>query len=210
MADVNDMFNEVTKEQSFYSSKKTKKEFTPYAKGEYLCHIIDVDSKVLDVKGGQYKARLYTFTVQVAPENAEKDFIYEGIDGKNGTTKGDVYVNGKFRGKLWRFLEPSKDDTFESNANGNTGFLKFCETIGVECPTQTKTIDGEDVEVQMLPNLTPDMMLGKPVIAFVDKGRTFKNKKGYDTFFWDCKFCKKWEGGKQKDVSSKSGTDLPF
>ena len=31
MADVNDMFNEVTKEQSFYAKGK-KKEFTPYAK----------------------------------------------------------------------------------------------------------------------------------------------------------------------------------
>ena len=52
MANVNDMFNEVTKEQSFYTKAK-KKEFTPYAKGEYFGHIVEVDSKVLDVKDGQ-------------------------------------------------------------------------------------------------------------------------------------------------------------
>ena len=178
MANVNDMFNEVTKEQSFYT-KATKKEFTPFAKGEYFGHITDVDSKVLDVKGGQYKARLYTYTVEVDAENKKKNF------------------------------EPGKDDTFESNATGNTGYLKFCETIDVECPTETKTIDGEDVEVQLLPNLTSDVMLGRPVVAFVDKGRPFINKKGEETFFWDCKFCKKWAGGKAKDIKSKDG-DLPF
>ena len=208
MADVNDMFNEVTKEQSFYT-KATKKEFTPFAKGEYFGHITDVDSKVLDVKGGQYKARLYTYTVEVAPENKSKSFQYEGIDGNPVDTNGDVYVGGKFKGKLWRFLEPSKDDKFESNANGNTGYLKFCETIGVECPTETRTIDGEDVEVQLLPNLTSDVMLGQPVVAFVDKGRPFTNKEGREVFFWDCKFCKKWEGGKKKDIKTGSG-DLPF
>ena len=208
MADVNDMFNEVTKEQSFYTKAK-KKQFTPYGKGEYFGHIIDVDSKVLDVKGGQYKARLYTYTVEVAPENKSKSFQYEGIDGKPVDTKGDVYVGGKFKGKLWRFLEPSKDDDFESNANGNTGYLKFCETIGVECPTETRTIDGEDVEVQLLPNLTSDLMLGQPVVAFVDKGRPFTNKEGKEVFYWDCKFCKKWEGGKKKEISTKGG-DLPF
>ena len=208
MASVNDMFNEVTKEQSFYTKSK-KKEFTPYGKGEYFGHIVDVDSKVLDVKGGQYKARLYTYTVQVAAENKSKDFQYEGIDGKPTKTKGDVYVGGKFRGKLWRFLEPAKGDDFESNATGNTGYLKFCETIGIECPTETKTIDGEDVEVQLLPNLTPDVMLGQAVVAFVDKGRPFTNKEGKEVFFWDCKFCKKWAGGKKKDIKTGSG-DLPF
>jgi len=208
MANVNDMFNEVTKEQSFYTKAK-KKEFTPFARGEYFGHITDVDSKILDVKGGQYKARLYTYTVEVDAENKSKNFEYEGIDGKPTKTKGDVYVGKRFKGKLWRFLEPAKDDTFESNSTGNTGYLKFCETIGIECPTETKTIDGEDVEVQLLPNLTSDVMLGKPVIAFVDKGRPFTNKKGEETFFWDCKFCKKWEGGKAKDIKPK-GADLPF
>ena len=47
----------------------------------------------------------------MANENKTKSFNYEGIDGKPVATKGDVYVGCKFRGKLWRFLEPGKDDT---------------------------------------------------------------------------------------------------
>ena len=62
MATVNDMFDSVTKEQSFYreDAKSTKgSKFAPYTKGEYFGHITEVDSKILDVKGGQYRARLF-------------------------------------------------------------------------------------------------------------------------------------------------------
>tara|TARA_R110002167_G_scaffold67270_2_gene190062 strand:+ start:321 stop:965 length:645 start_codon:yes stop_codon:yes gene_type:complete len=214
MADVNDMFNEVTKEQSFYRKdmdkvEDTRNKYSPYAKGEYYGHITEVDSKILDVKGGQYKARLFTYTVTVAPENSQNEFLYEDIGGKLVKTGGEVYVGKKFKGKLWRFLEPSKDDTFESNTSGNKGYLRFCETIGVECPTELRTIDGSEIEVQILPTLAPEAMLGQPIIAFVDKGREFTNKKGERTFFWDCKFCKKWEGGNVKDISSDGG-GIPF
>ena len=209
MAEVNDMFNEITKEQSFYT-KGRKTKFVPFAKGDYWGHITEVDSKVLDVKGGQYKARLYTYTFVASTDNKDLDFQYEDIDGKMLTTKGHVYIGKKFKGKLWRFLEPSKGDTFESNPTGNAGYLRFCETIGVECPTETKTIDAEDVEVQLLPELSADMMLGQPVCAFVDKGRPFKNKEGETKVYWDVKFCKKWVGGTKKEISAKSGSDLPF
>ena len=65
MADVNEMFSKVTGEQSFFSKSK-KKEFTPVAKGEYFGHIVEVESKILDVKQGKYKARLYSFVVPPA------------------------------------------------------------------------------------------------------------------------------------------------
>ena len=146
MAEVNDMFNEITKEQSFYT-KGRKSSFVPFAKGDYWGHITEVDSKVLDVKGGQYKARLYTYTFVASTDNKDLDFQYEDIDGKMLTTKGHVYIGKKFKGKLWRFLEPSKDDTFESNADGNSNFLRFCDTIGKDCPVETRNIDGEDIEV---------------------------------------------------------------
>ena len=197
MADVNDMFNEVTKEQSFYRKdmdkvEDTRNKYSPYAKGEYYGHITEVDSKVSSLEGSK---NLHNF--------------YEDIGGKMVKTGGEVYVGKTFKGKLWRFLEPSKDDTFESNTSGNKGYLRFCETIGVECPTEVRTIDGSEIEVQILPTLAPEAMLGQPIIAFVDKGREFTNKKGERTFFWDCKFCKKWEGGNVKDISSDGG-GIPF
>ena len=73
-----------------------------------------------------------------------------------------------------------------------------------------KKIDGKDVEVQLLPNLTSDIMLGQPIVAFVDKGRPYTDKNGNERVFWDCKFCKKWEGGKKKEISTNSGSGLPF
>ena len=209
MAEVNEMFSKVTGEQSFFNPK-AKKEFTPFAKGEYFGHIVEVETKILDVQQGKYKARLYSFVIEVAEENKDKDFEFENIKGELEETKGHVYVGKKFRGKLWRFLEPQKDDTFESNSNGNRAYLMFCNNIGVECPKEVRQIDGEDIEVQLLPSLTTDVILGQPVIAFVDKGKPFTDKKGNKRQFFDCKFCKKWDDGKRKDISTGGKNEIPF
>ena len=209
MAEVNDMFDEITKEQSYYKAG-TKKEITPFAKGEYLGHITKVSSKIVDVQG-KYRARRYQYTFVVAPENKENDFTYVGIDGKGVHTKGDVYVGKQFFGTLWRFLEPTDKDTFESNSTGNTNYLRFCETIGVECPKETKNIDGQDVEIQILPSLGEDDILGKPVIGFVDLGKPWVNREGKKVQYWDCKFCKKWEGGKKLNIAGgKKNDEIPF
>ena len=210
MAEVNDVFDSVTKEQSFFvPCKKEKKEFKPYAKGEYFGHIVECDSRVVDVKKGEHKARLYTFVFQAAQENETKTFEFKNIEGKMEETKGDCYVGAKFRGKLWRFLEPGKDDTFTSNSEGNTGYMRFCQTIGVKCPVEKREINGEEIEVQLLPNLSASDMLGKPAIAVVDLGRPFVNKDGETKQYWDAKFLKKWEEGKQKAVSGADDA-IPF
>ena len=208
MANVNDMFNDITKEQSFYKASE-KKEITPFAKGEYLGHITKVVSKVVDVRN-QYKARVYTYTVEVAEENKDKDFNYVDINGNSQPTKGDAYVGKRFLGKLWRFLEPTEKDSFESNSTGNTSYLRFCETIGVDCPREKRNIDGEDIEVQILPNLSDDDFLGRPVTAFVDLGRPWTDKEGKRRQYWDCKFCKKWEGGKKKTIKEGAKDEIPF
>ena len=123
---------------------------------------------------------------------------------------GDSFVGKKFRGNLWRFLEPKEGDDFESNSEGNTAYLRFCENIGKECPKETKSIDGQDIEVQLLPTLSTEDFLGQPVIAFVDKGRPFTDKEGKTRQYFDCKFCKKWEGGTKKDISSGGSNEIPF
>ena len=208
MADVNDMFNDITKEQSYYKAG-AKKEVVQFAKGEYLCHITSVKSKVVDVQN-KYKARLYSYTVEVAEENKNKDFTIIDIDGKSKAVKGDAYIGKMFFGTLWRFLEPTDKDTFESNSTGNTNYLRFCETIGVKCPTETKTIGDEDVEVQILPSLSDDDFLGQPVTAVVDLGKPWTDKEGKRRQYWDCKFCKKWEGGKKKAISGGKSNEIPF
>ena len=195
MAEVNDMFDEITKEQSYYKAG-TKKEITPFAKGEYLGHITKVR---------------YNYTFVVAPENKDKDFTYVGIDGKGVHTKGAAYVGKQFFGTLWRFLEPTEKDTFESNSSGNSSYLRFCETIGVDCPRETKNIDGQEVEIQILPSLSEDDILGKPVTGFVDLGKPWTNREGKKVQYWDCKFCKKWEGGKKLNIAGgKKNDEIPF
>ena len=212
MAKVNDVFDDVTGNQSFFipGTEKKKEKFTPFAKGEYLCHIVEAESKVVDVKGGEHKAELFTYTVKAADENKDKDFSYEGIDGKPCKTKGDVYIGRKFKGKLWRFLEPTKNDTFKSNSSGNSGYMRFCETIGVKCETDKKEVNGEVIEVKLLPKLSASDMLGKAVVAVVDKGRPWTDREGKRRQYWDCKFSKRWDGGKDIDIKVGEGDAIPF
>jgi len=208
MADVNDMFKDITKEQSYYT-KGEKKDFIPLTEGDYLCHITEVTSKILDVQG-KYKARLYSFTLIVDKENSSLDYQYIEINGDKKHTKGTPYIGKKFFGKLWRFLEPTEKDTFESNSTGNTSYLKFCETIDINCPIEKRNIGGEDIEVQILPNLSPEDFLGQPVTAVVDWGRPWTDKEGNKRQYWDCKFCKKWDSGKKKTITGENKNDIPF
>ena len=73
-----------------------------------------------------------------------------------------------------------------------------------------KTIDGVDVSVKLLPSLSTEDFLGQPVIAFADKGRPFTDKEGKTRQYFDCKFCKKWEDGTKKDISSGGSNEIPF
>ena len=218
MAEVNDIFDKITDEQSFFDPSKEKKvdakKFEPIREGEYLGHITDVETKILDVKrDGNYRARMYKYTVTISPENSQKMYTRLNINGQPEDYDGGCYQNLKFKGTLWRFLEPKEGDTFESNSGGNKGYLRFCETLGIECPTHTRNVDGQDIEVKALPNLTTADMLGKPVTAFVAQGRPFKGRDGKTRRYFDCKFIKKWENGKDKVVSGgNSGVDddIPF
>ena len=208
MADVNDMFNDITKEQSYYKPK-VKTDLIPYAEGDYLCHIVEVKTKMLDVRG-KYRAELYSFTVEVAEENKDKDFMYEDINGDKQPTKGTPYVGRKFFCKLWRFIEPKEGDAFESNSEGNTSYLRFCDSIGVECPKEKKMIDGQEIEVQLLPHLSSNDLLGKPVTAFMALGKPWTDKTGKRRQYFECKFCKKWEEGEVKPITGGKGNDIPF
>ena len=213
MAEVNDVFDKITDELSFFDPSKVKKvdtkEFEAIREGEYLGHITDVETKIVDVKrDGNFRARMYKYTVTVAAENEQQEYKKEDINGDMITYKGGCYKNLKFRGTLWRFLEPNDTDTFDSNSGGNKGYLRFCETLGIDCPTHVKNVDGQDIEVKALPNLTSQDMLGRPVTAFVAYGRPFKNKEGVTKRYFDCKFIKKWEGGKKITVGGSD--DIPF
>ena len=87
MAEVNDIFDKITDEQSFFDPSKEKKvdtkKFEPIREGEYLGHITDVETKILDVKrDGNFKARMYKYTITISPENTLKMFTRTDINGK--------------------------------------------------------------------------------------------------------------------------------
>ena len=134
MAEINDAFNNVTKEQSFFVPGKEKKEkFVPFAKGEYFGHITECEDKIVEFEnsGNKYKARLYTYVFQASEENKSKSFNYIDLNGEKVMTSGEPYIGRTFRGKVWRFLEPSEGDDFVSNSEGNSGYLRFFESIGI-------------------------------------------------------------------------------
>ena len=211
MGNVNELFDNATEESFFIEEegntkdKKTtnNKQFTPIVEGNYLGHIIEVETRLVDVKN--WKARLYNYTVQVHKDNSFNKYTLYGehISGKE-------YVGLKFRGNVWRFLEPKESDSFESNANGNKGYLMHCETIGIECPTQKKEVNGKEVTVKMLPNLNTNDMLGVPVTAVVKKGKPFTNKNGERKQYFDCKWVERWKDGVKIDVEGDKDEKIPF
>ena len=61
MAEVNDVFDKITDEKSYFDPSKVKKvdtkEWEPIREGDYLGHITTVDTKILNVKkDGNFKA----------------------------------------------------------------------------------------------------------------------------------------------------------
>ena len=215
MAEVNDVFDKITDEKSYFDPSKKKrvdtKKWTPIVQGEYLGHITSVETKIVDVKkDGNFRARLYRYEVTVSSENKKMMYTKPDINNKPEDYDGSCYQNLKFRGSLWRFLEPQEKDDFESNSGGNKNYMRFCETIGIECPTHKKVVDGQEIEIKALPNLTTSDMLGKPVTAFVAKGRPFKNKDGETKTYFDCKFVKPWKDAVEKVMTNGDSDAIPF
>jgi len=206
MANVNDMFNDITKEQSYYKPKD-KKDITPYAEGDYLCHIVEVKTRMLDVRG-KYRAELYSFTVEVAEENKDKDFMYEDINGDKKATKGTPYVGKRFFGKLWRFIEPKEGDTFESNSENNVAYLRFCQALGLTIETAKREIGGKHIDVQILPTLEETDLNGRPVVAVVGRDKDWVNDEGETMPSFKVKFVKLWKEGKR--LATTTTNDLPF
>ena len=139
----------------------------------------------------------YKFTVDKQNEKQS----YEGGQ------KGADYIGRTYNANgIFRFIEPSEDDDFDSNQGGNKGYFMFCSTLGIECPTKKVTIEGKEVEVNELPHLSCDDINGRAVIAFIDKGKPYNDKKtGEKRVPHVVKFVKEWEGGKNKDTD-----DIPF
>jgi|TARA_R110002012_G_scaffold94751_1_gene229443 hypothetical protein len=215
MANIDDsLFNKAVNETSFAipdtGAKKAPRtgDKAPLVSGDYLGHIVQVNSKVVDVLKGKYKARVYDYFVEVAPENKINKYTYTRYDDdKVVDTDGSAYVGYKFKGSIFKYLEPGEGDTFESRSEFNKYYMWFCEACGIECPTITTKIDGEEMEVKSLPEINMESLVGTPVQGVIGKGKTWTDSDGKERTPWVVKFVRNWKDGQKKEMTDE---DIPF
>ena len=179
--------------------------------GEYLGHITNARSIVRPVLG-KFKARIYNFDIIVADENTNLKYQHEDINGKHIEITGEQFVGKKLIAKgVFKFLDPQEGDDFEGNSAENQKYFRFCETLGVTPNDTTQMIDGKETTVKMLPVLTEDDMVGRPVTAVLRKVKDeWTNNKGEKMHYsWRVSYVKPWTEGKLREMKVNKD-DLPF
>ncbi len=187
-----------------------QEEYIPKVAGEYLGHIRETRTITREFtnNGRTFKARIFNFKVIVAPENNRNTYTIHAKDGSIKEVTGDNYVDWTIVADgVFRFLEPTEQDSFESNAEGNKRYLMFCQSLGLKIETEERTVNGKTVMVQILPDIDENDLDGTPVTAVVGRGKDWVTDEGETRPSWRCKFTKSWTEGKRLADTSH---DLPF
>ena len=188
--------------------------------GEYLGHITEVritEGSLFDERdrsgkltGRKVKAVWHNFNVLVAPENATQTYSRKDREGNEHTHTGEDYIGWAIQAHgVPRFLEPTSDDDFDSNATGNFNYMILCETLGVHGELVERERDGKLTKVESLPILTETDLLGLPVTAVVDRGRDYV-KDGVTQIKYVAKFVKTWDDGTRLTTTTTTTDDIPF
>ena len=175
----------------------------PLQEGEYFGHILDVETKDVEYtkEGSTYKATVYNYKVKLAEENKSLNFTFGDEEYTGGEYVGrDVKAAGVFK-----FHTPKSDDDFVANPTGNKKYLWFCKNLDVEVKKAEREIDGKKVTVDIMPSLSEEDMVGKPIIAVIGRGRPFEYN-GRRIKPWEVKFVKSWDEGEIRDFSE----EIPF
>ena len=200
-------------ESLFIPSEETETEtkYIPMAEGDHLGHITEARTLTREFTKDkiQMKARIFNFKVTIAAENTHNSYTIHRDGYDPLTVTGEHYV-GKtiIADGVFRFLEPTDGDTFESNAEGNKRYLMFCQSLGMEIPTEERTINGKTVTVQLLPDVNETDLNGAPVVAVVGRGQDWTDDTGKNRPSYRVKFTKRWESGKR--LATTTTDDLPF
>ena len=199
MASVTDI-NIGDKTHMHYYDPKENTRVSLIPKQIYPMHIRKVDTREVDVKG-KYKAKVYNIVYEIAEECSKHKYMTESgeINGSPFVGK-EVYATGVFM-----FLNPKAGDNFEANNGGNERYLKFCETIKVECPEIEVDVDGEKRMVKQFPELTESEIKGSALLGFVDTQEYVQD--GQTKISYKVKEFSQWSDGKKKDLEL---ADLPF
>lgn len=192
---------------------KSSRAYTGFCAGEFLGHITGIRTQIVDTKLGQ-RARVYNFSVLVDDANRTMQYNHTDNRGVEHTIPGETYIGKKLVADgVFKFLDPQDGEDFKANPSGNDRYMRFCETLGVKPKEEKTTLDGKEVTLKHLPNLTEDDLLGKPVIGVqaLSNCKPWTDKSGNThTKGWRVKFVKTWENGKAKDMSFNPADDLPF
>ena len=204
-------------EALFIPSEETaREEYIPKVAGEYLGHIVNARTVTREFtrEDRQMKARIFNFKVRVAPENKGQKYKFQDRDGNHRDVTGEHYIDWEVVADgVFRYLEPTAKDTFESYAEGNKKYLMFCQSLGMTIPTEERTVNGKTVTVQILPSIDENTLNGTPVVAVVGRGRDWVNDRGETVPSWRCKFTKHWAQGTKLTTTKTATTttdDLPF
>ena len=199
MASVNEI-NIGEKSNMHYYDPKENKYVSLIPKQLYPVHAKKVETKIVDVKG-KYKAKVYNIVYEIAEECSKKTFITD-----TGEISGSSFVGKKVYGTgIFMFLNPKAGETFESNNGANERYLRFCETIRVDCPEIEVDVDGEKRMVKQFPELTESEIKGSPLLGFVDTQEYVQD--GQTKISYKVKEFSRWSDGKKKDLGL---ADLPF
>ena len=198
MASVTETINIGETTNMHYYDPKDNEYVSLIPKQLYPMHCKKVDIRTVDVKG-KYKAKVYNIVYEIAEECAKMTFLADQGEANGAPFVGkQVYGNG-----IFMFLNPQKGDTFEANNGANERYLRFCETISIECPEIEVNIDGEIRMVKQFPELTENDILGKPIHGFIDTQEYVKD--GETKISYKVKDFSVWKEGKVKNLD-----DLPF
>ena len=199
-------------EALFIPSDDTTRTHTPKVEGDYLGHITDTKTLVREFKtndGRNFKARIFNYKVEVAHENATREYTFTDRNGTEHTTSGESYVGWTVSARgIFRFLEPVDGDTFESNSENNVAYLRFCQALGLTIETTRREVNGKTLDVQVLPTLTESDINGRPVVAVVGRDKDWINDDGETMPSFRVKFVKLWKEGKL--LTTTTTNDLPF
>ena len=207
--EIDSVFDSSTETSFFTENAKPKQEnkFIPAVPGTYVGHIVEVKSNVYDVKGGEYKARIYNFYVELSKENEGNQYDVSG----HGKVDGKEFVGRKLRSDgIFRYLEPGPNDSFKGRPDMNMGYLKFCEAIGIECNEVEKEVDGKTIKIKQLPSIVEEEVLGKAVSVTTQYGRPYKNNKGFETTPLIIKYFNIWKDGEDRTIEKTDIDEIPF
>ena len=199
-------------EALFIPTDDTTRTHVPKVEGDYLGHITETRTLVREFKtsdGKNVKARIFNYKVEVAHENATREYTFTDRDGTHHKTSGEPYVGWTVSARgIFRFLEPGEGDTFESNSENNVAYLRFCQALGMTIETTKREVNGKTLDVQVLPTLTEEDINGRPVVAVVGRDKDWVNDDGETMPSYRVKFVKLWKEGKR--LAHTTTNDLPF